>query len=52
MARIPNTGRASSVSPEDFNERVKRLLADKAAAPQPDPRKPPRSTRVFQMKKA
>ncbi|VUD69634.1 hypothetical protein MET9862_00189 [Methylobacterium symbioticum] len=31
MARIPNTGRAASVSPEDFNERVKRLLADKPA---------------------
>lgn len=34
MARTPSTGRASSVSTDDFNERVKRLLADK-----PDPRR-------------
>ena len=34
MARTPHTGRAASVSPEDFNEGVTRLLADK-----PDPRK-------------
>lgn len=34
MARELTTGRAQSVTPEDFNERVKRLLADK-----PDPRK-------------
>lgn len=32
MARTLNTGRATSVSTDDFNERVKRLLADK-----PDP---------------
>ncbi|GJE14104.1 MULTISPECIES: hypothetical protein [Methylobacterium] len=34
MARELTTGRAQAVTPEDFNERVKRLLADK-----PDPRK-------------
>ncbi len=34
MARTPSTGRATSVSTDDFNARVKRLLADK-----PDPRK-------------
>ncbi|WP_267427010.1 hypothetical protein [Methylobacterium sp. GC_Met_2] len=34
MARELTTGKAQSVTPEDFNERVKRLLADK-----PDPRK-------------
>jgi hypothetical protein len=34
MARELTTGRAQSVTPEDFNERVKRLLAGK-----PDPRK-------------
>lgn len=34
MARTPTNGRAMSVSTEDFNERVKRLLAAK-----PDPRK-------------
>ncbi len=34
MARALPTGKAQSVSSEDFNERVKRLLADK-----PDPRK-------------
>lgn len=33
MARALPTGKAQSVSPQDFNERVKRLLADK-----PDPR--------------
>jgi hypothetical protein len=34
MAREFRTGKAQAVTPEDFNERVKRLLADK-----PDPRK-------------
>lgn len=34
MARTLNTGRAESVSTDDFNARVKRLLADK-----PDPRR-------------
>lgn len=34
MAREFPTGRAHAVTPEDFNQRVKRLLADK-----PDPRK-------------
>jgi hypothetical protein len=34
MAREFTTGKAQAVTPEDFNERVKRLLADK-----PDPRK-------------
>lgn len=34
MARTPTNGRAASVSTEDFNERVKRLVADK-----PDPQK-------------
>ena len=34
MARELKTGKAQSVTPEDFNERVKRLLADK-----PEPRK-------------
>lgn len=34
MARELTTGKAQAVTPEDFNERVKRLLADK-----PDPRK-------------
>ncbi len=34
MARSLPTGKAQSVSPQDFNERVKRLLADK-----PDPQK-------------
>ncbi len=29
MARIPTNGRAAPVSTEDFNERVKRLLAGK-----------------------
>jgi hypothetical protein len=34
MARELTTGKAQAVTPEEFNERVKRLLADK-----PDPRK-------------
>ena len=34
MARTLITGRAQTVTTEDFNERVKRLLADK-----PEPRK-------------
>ena len=34
MALELKTGKAQSVAPEDFNERVKRLLADK-----PEPRK-------------
>jgi hypothetical protein len=34
MAREFTTGKAQAVTTEDFNERVKRLLADK-----PDPRK-------------
>lgn len=34
MARELKTGKAQGVSAEDFNERVKRLLADK-----PDPQK-------------
>ena len=34
MALELKTGKAQSVTPEDFNERVKRLLADK-----PEPRK-------------
>lgn len=51
MARIPNTGRASSVSAEEFNERVKRLLADKVHEPQPKPRKPARPAGSLQPKK-
>ena len=34
MTRAPMSGKAAAVSTEDFNERVKRLLAGK-----PDPRK-------------
>ena len=34
MAREFTTGKAQAVTPEDFNERGKRLLAEK-----PDPRK-------------
>ena len=34
MARELTTGKAQHVTPEDFNERMKRLFADK-----PDPRK-------------
>ncbi len=34
MALELKTGKAQSVTPEDFNERMKRLFADK-----PDPRK-------------
>ncbi len=42
MARALPTGKAQSVSPEDFNERVRRLLADK-----PDPRKAEPRTKSF-----
>jgi hypothetical protein len=42
MARELTTGRAQAVTPEDFNERVKRLLADK-----PDPRKAEQRNRNF-----
>lgn len=40
MARDFTTGRAQAVTTEDFNERVKRLLADK-----PDPRASERRTK-------
>ncbi len=42
MARSLPTGKAQSVSPQDFNERVKRLLADK-----PDPQKAEPRTKNF-----
>jgi hypothetical protein len=32
MARELTTGKAQAVTPKDFNERVKRLLADKVEA--------------------
>ena len=40
MAREFTSGKAQHVSREDFNERVKRLLADK-----PDPRKAEQRTK-------
>ncbi len=46
MAREPTTGRAQVVTTKDFNERVKRLLADK-----PDPRKAEPKTRGFKNSK-
>lgn len=42
MARDFTTGKAQAVTTEDFNERVKRLLADK-----PDPRKAAAQTKNF-----
>jgi hypothetical protein len=38
MARELTTGRAQAVAPEDFNERVKRLLADKPGPRKAEPR--------------
>lgn len=46
MARELTTGKAQAVTPEDFNERVKRLLADK-----PDPRKAEPRTKGFKNSK-
>ncbi|WP_187278651.1 hypothetical protein [Methylobacterium sp. WL64] len=42
MARELKTGKAQGVTAEDFNERVKRLLADK-----PEPRKAEPKSRSF-----
>ncbi|SDN02905.1 MULTISPECIES: hypothetical protein [Methylobacterium] len=42
MAREFTTGKAQAVTPEDFNERVKRLLASK-----PEPLPPEPKTRNF-----
>lgn len=47
MAREMTTGRAQGVSTKDFNERVKRLLADK-----PDPRKAEVRVKGFKNSKA
>jgi hypothetical protein len=38
MAREFTTGKAQAVTPEDFNERVKRLLADKPEIRKAEPR--------------
>ena len=38
MAREFTTGKAQAVTPEDFNERVKRLLAGKPEPLPPEPR--------------
>lgn len=38
MARDFTTGKAQVVSTKDFNERVKRLLADKPEVSKPEPR--------------
>ncbi|MDP4006184.1 hypothetical protein [Methylobacterium sp. NEAU K] len=46
MAREFTTGKAQAVTPEDFNERVKRLLANK-----PDPRKAEPRARNFKANK-
>ena len=46
MAREFTSGRAQAVTPEDFNERLKRLLADK-----PDPRKAEPRGKVFKPNK-
>ncbi|MCJ2024365.1 MULTISPECIES: hypothetical protein [unclassified Methylobacterium] len=46
MARELTTGRAQGVSTQDFNERVKRLMADK-----PDPRKAEVKTKGFKNSK-
>ncbi|SFE18737.1 hypothetical protein [Methylobacterium sp. 13MFTsu3.1M2] len=46
MARELKTGKAQGVTPEDFNERVKRLLADK-----PDPRKSEPARKNFKVNK-
>jgi len=46
MARELTTGKAQAVTPEDFNERVKRLLANK-----PDPRKAEPRTKSFKNSK-
>ncbi|MBE7246061.1 MAG: hypothetical protein INR63_14020 [Actinomycetospora chiangmaiensis] len=46
MAREFTTGKAQAVTPEDFNERVKRLLANK-----PEPLKPEPKTRNFKTAK-
>jgi hypothetical protein len=42
MAREFTTGKAQAVTPEDFNERVRRLLANK-----PEPLRPEPKTRNF-----
>jgi hypothetical protein len=46
MAHELTTGRAQAVTPEDFNERVKRLLADNS-----DPRRAGPKTRNFDASK-
>jgi hypothetical protein len=46
MAREFTTGKAQAVTPEEFNERVKRLLADK-----PEFRKPEPKTKNFKTSK-
>jgi hypothetical protein len=46
MARELTTGKAQAVTAEDFNERVKRLLADK-----PDPRKADPKGKNFKLSK-
>jgi hypothetical protein len=38
MAREFTTGKAQAVTPEDFNERVKRLLANKPEFLKPEPK--------------
>ncbi len=38
MAREFTTGKAQAVTPEDFNERVKRLLANKPESVAPEPK--------------
>ncbi|GJE50706.1 hypothetical protein GOFOIKOB_3758 [Methylobacterium tardum] len=38
MAREFTTGKAQAVTPEDFNERVKRLLANKPEPLPPEPK--------------
>ncbi|MBP1181270.1 hypothetical protein [Methylobacterium sp. PvR107] len=38
MAREFTTGKAQAVTPEDFNERVKRLLANKPELLRPEPK--------------
>lgn len=47
MAREFTTGKAQAVTPEDFNERVKRLLANK-----PEPFKPEPKIRNFRTGRA
>lgn len=46
MARELTTGKAQAVTPEDFNERVKRLLAGK-----PEPRKAEPTRKNFKTSK-